>query len=147
MGLYETPISQNRSKTTAFLSRYETLCRAVAAVQKWSDGRSRRVPKAREGGEHERRYYSPLVSGVWGVSPRKYLNFGCFYVRFKWDFYAFGTRLQPYWSRSFASKDISCHMRNRMLDKIVFELHDFFSTARFFDIIPSMFLQVLAKYF
>ena len=100
-------------------------------IQKWSDGRSHRVPKAREGGEQERKYYSPLVRGVWGVSSRKYLNFGCFYVRFKWDFYAFGTRFQPYWSRSFANKDISCHMRNRMLDKIVFGQSQFFFYSTF----------------
>ena len=59
-------------------------------------------------------------------------------------------RLGPDFSR-FGHKDISCRMRNRMLDKIVFRQSHvflyFFSSSCFFDIISSMTLQVLAKYF
>ena len=40
----------------------------------------------------------------------------------------FGTKFQSFWSRSFARKDISCHARNRMLDKIVFRQSRFFFT-------------------
>ena len=29
------------------------------------------MPKAREGGEHERGMIHPLVRGVWGASPEK----------------------------------------------------------------------------
>ena len=59
--------------------------------------------------------------------------------------------LGPDFSR-FGHKDISCRVRNRMLDKIVFRqshdfFFDFFSSACFFDIISSMSPQVLAKYF
>ena len=43
------------------------------------------------------------------------MNFERFYVRFKWGF----MRLGPDFSR-FGHKDISCRVRNRMLDKIVF---------------------------
>ena len=45
---------------------------------------------------------------------------------------------------------ISCRMRNQMLDKIVFrqsQVNLLFSSACFFDIISSMYPQVLAKYF
>ena len=63
------------------------------------------------------------------------------------DFYAFWTRFPSFWSRSFARKDISCHARNPMLDKIVFRqsrfFYFFFSTACFFDIISPMSPQVL----
>ena len=57
----------------------------------------------------------------------------------------------PDFSR-FGHKDISCRVRNRMLDKIVFrQSHDlffyFFYSACFFDIISSMSPKVLAKYF
>ena len=58
-------------------------------------------------------------------------------------------RLGPDFSR-FGHKDISCRVRNRMLDKIVFKhshvlfFFYFFSSACFFDIISP---QVLAKYF
>ena len=54
-------------------------------------------------------------------------------------------RLGPDFSR-FGHKDISCRVRNRMLDKIVFRqsrgfFYFFFSSACFFDIISSMFPQ------
>ena len=66
-------------------------------------------------------------------------------------FYAFGTGFKSFWSQSFARKDISCRMRNQMLDKIVFrQSHVVFFTfflQLFFDIISSMYPQVLAKYF
>ena len=39
---------------------------------------------------------------------------------------AFGTIFQSFWSQSFARKDISCHARNEMLDKIVFRQSRFF---------------------
>ena len=62
-------------------------------------------------------------------------------------------RLGPDFSR-FGHKDISCCVRNRMLDKIVFRqshvvFFTFFSSACFFDITcnSSMSPQVLAKYF
>ena len=60
--------------------------------------------------------------------------------------------LGPDFSR-FGHKDISCRVRNRMLDKIVFRqshayfFYIFFSSACFVDIISSMLPQVLAKYF
>ena len=50
----------------------------------------------------------------------------------------------------FARKDISCRMKNQMLHKIVFRQTQFillFSSACFFDIISSMYPQILAKYF
>ena len=60
-------------------------------------------------------------------------------------------RLGPDFSR-FGHKDISCRVRNRMLDRIVSRqsrivFFTFFSSACFFDIISSMSPQVLAKYF
>ena len=63
----------------------------------------------------------------------------------------FFMRLGPDFSR-FGHKDISCRVRNRRLDKLVFKhshvcLFYFFSSACFFDIISSMSPQVLAKYF
>ena len=64
----------------------------------------------------------------------------------------FFIRLRPDFSR-FGHKDISCRVRNRMLDKIVFTdshmllFFTFFSSACFFDIISSLSPQVLAKYF
>ena len=40
------------------------------------------MPKAREGGEHEKGINPPLVRGVLGPPPRKILNFEHLYVRF-----------------------------------------------------------------
>ena len=40
-------------------------------ILKWSGGGSHRVPKAREGGEHERGIIPPLVRGVLGGLPRE----------------------------------------------------------------------------
>ena len=60
--------------------------------------------------------------------------------------------LGPDFSR-FGHTDISCRVRNRMLDKIVIRqshvvfFYFFFHSACFFDIISSMSPQVLAKYF
>ena len=68
---------------------------------------------------------------VGGPPPRKFLNFERFYVRFKGVF----MRLGPDFSR-FGHKDISCHVRNRMLDKIVFRQSNVFYYFYFF----SMFL-------
>ena len=51
-------------------------------------------------------------------------------------------RLGPDFSH-FGHKDISCRVRNRMRDQLV----TFFLQHVFFDIISSMFQQVLAKYF
>ena len=61
-------------------------------------------------------------------------------------------RLGPGFSHAFffTTIDISWGARNRMLNKIVFRKTRFFllfSSARFFDIISSLFPQVLAKYF
>ena len=63
--------------------------------------------RAREGD------YSPLVRGVWGPPPRKVL--GASMCVFNGIFMCSG----PDFSR-FGHKDISCLVRNRMLDKIVF---------------------------
>ena len=63
----------------------------------------------------------------------------------------FSMRLGPDFS-CFGHKDMSCHVRNRMLDKIAFRQSHvvffllFFSSACFFDIISSMSPQVLAKF-
>ena len=56
--------------------------------------------------------------------------------------------LGPDFSR-FDHKDISCRVRNRMLDKIVFRQSHVFViySACFFGIISSMSPQVLATYF
>ena len=64
-------------------------------------------------------------------------------------FNGFFMRLGPDFSR-FGHKYISCRVRNRMLDKIVFRQSHvvffyLFSSACFFDIISSMSSQVLAK--
>ena len=70
------------------------------------------------------------------------------YVRFYWFFMHFG----PDFSR-FGHKDISCCVKNQMLDKIVFRQSHvvvfcfLLFSACFFDIISSMSPQVLAKYF
>ena len=59
-------------------------------------------------------------------------------------FYAFGTGFKSFWSQTFARKDISCRMRNQMLDKIVFRQSRvilLLSSACFFDIISSMYPQ------
>ena len=66
-------------------------------------------------------------------------------------FNGFFMRLGPDFIR-FGHKDISCRVRNRMLDKIVLKhshvfFYTFFSSACFFDIISSMSSQVLTKYF
>ena len=65
-------------------------------------------------------------------------------------FYAFGTGFQSFWSQSFARKDISCRMRNQMLDKIVTRQSQvilLLSSAYFIGIISSMCPQAFAKYF
>ena len=63
------------------------------------------------------------------------------------EFYAFGTRFQSFWSHSFARKDISCHARNRMLDKIVFRQSRFFLlqhvSLTLFHLCPRRFWKVL----
>ena len=86
------------------------------------------MPKARERGEHKRGMIPPLVKGVWvGGLPRETVG-------------------------RFGHKDISYHVRNRMLEKNCFQtftcfFFTFFSSACFFDIISSMSPQVLAKNF
>ena len=73
------------------------------------------MPKAREG-ESTRGGLLPLsLGGFWGPPPSTFLNFEHFYVPFNWGF----VHLGPDFSR-FGHKDISCRVRNRMLDKIVF---------------------------
>ena len=71
------------------------------------------MPKAREG-ESMRGGLFPLSLGGFGGPPREilFLNFERFYVRFNGGF----LRLGPDFSR-FGHKDISCRVRNRMLDK------------------------------
>ena len=110
--------------------------------QKWSGGRNQRVPNAREGD------HSPYRKGGLGVSPEKNFEFWALLCAFLMGFFAFGTRFQLFWSRSFARKDIFCHARNQMQDKIVFRQSRFlFSTACFFDIISSMSPQGLESTF
>ena len=102
--------------------------------------RLHRVPKTREGG------LIPLLTGGFRGSPPSFFLILGASMCVLMGFYAFGTRFQSFWSRSFARKDISCHVRNRMLDKIVFRQSRFFllfSTACFFDIISPMSPQVL----
>ena len=66
-----------------------------------------------------------IVRWVWGALQRKFLNFERFYVRFNGVF----MRLGPDFSR-FGHKDISCRVRNRTRDKIVFrQLHVFFTVC------------------
>ena len=60
-------------------------------------------------------------------------------------FYAFGTRFQSFWSRSFARNDISRRVRTECWTKLFSDSH-FISIACFFDIISSMFPHVLEKY-
>ena len=99
----------------------------------------------------EREITPPLVRGVWGVSPpppEKKFEFWAFLCAFLMGFYAFRTRFQSFWSRSFARKEIFCHARNQMQDKIVFRQSRFlFFTACFFDIISSMSPQGLESTF
>ena len=99
--------------------------------------RLHRVQKTREGG------LIPLSTGGFRGSPQVFfLILGASMCVFNGGFYAFGTRFQSVWSRSFARKDISCHERNLMLDKIVFRqsrfFFYFFSKACFLDIISPM---------
>ena len=51
------------------------------------------MPKAREGGEHERGVIPPLVRGVWRTSPEIFfLILSAFMCVLMGVFYAFGTR-------------------------------------------------------
>ena len=43
-------------------------------IKKWSGGGSHRVPKAQEGESMRGGIIPPLVRGVWGPPPRKFLN-------------------------------------------------------------------------
>ena len=72
------------------------------------------MPKAREGREHERGEGGSL--GGFGGLPRE--NF-CFLSASMCVFNGGFLRLGPDYSR-FGHKDISCRVRNRILDKIVF---------------------------
>ena len=57
-------------------------------------------------------------------------------------FYAFGTRFQAFWLQS--RKDISCRVRNKMLDKIVFRQSQFFIFfLQHFIYVPAGFGKVL----
>ena len=60
-------------------------------------------------------------------------------------FNAFGTRLQSLWIMFFARKDFPCGVRNRMQNKILFRQLRFspFSSARYFDISPQVFVRGL----
>ena len=105
--------------------------------------------KAQEG-ESTRGGLFSLSLGAFGgppPPPQKFLNFERFYVRFNRVF----MRLRPDFSR-FGHKDISCRVRNRMLDKIVFRqshvvFFTFIYSSYFFYITLSMSPQVLAKHF
>ena len=58
------------------------------------------------------------LGGFGGPPPRKFSVLLC---AFSMGIYAFGTRFQSFWSQSFARKDISCCVRNRMLHKNCFQ--------------------------
>ena len=77
-----------------------------------------RALKTREGG------LIPLWTGDFRGSPPFFLILGasmCVLMGFiLMGFFVFGTSFQSFWSRSFARKDITCHARNLMLDKICF---------------------------
>ena len=99
------------------------------------------MPKAREGG-----LILLSAGGLRGPPPKSFLNFERFLVRFNgglclWD--------QSFWSRSFVRKDISCHAKNQMLDKIVFSHIFFFHfflqhfSLTLFHLCPSRFWKVL----
>ena len=106
--------------------------------------RLHRVPKTREGG------LIPLSTGGFRGSPPSFFffNLGALMCVLM-VFYAFGTRFQSYWSQSFARKDISCHVRNRMLDKIVIRQSRFFYfflqhvSLTLFHLCPCRFWKVL----
>ena len=119
-------------------------------IQKWSGWRSHRMPMAREGGEHERGDYSPSRQGGLGVLLREnFWIFGTSMCVFK-GVYAFETRFQSFLPRSFARKDISCHTRNRMLDKLVFRQSWFFFNFFYSTFLWHYFIYVPAgfgKYF
>ena len=84
-----------------------------------------------------------MPKGLW-ASPEIFLILSASMCAFNGVF----MRLGPDFS-CFGHKDISCRVRNRMLDKIVFRQSHvvYFFTFCFFDIISSMSPQVLAKYF
>ena len=50
------------------------------------------MPKARDGGEHERGNIPPLVRGVWGASADNFFEFLALLCAFLTGLYAFGTR-------------------------------------------------------
>ena len=80
------------------------------------------VPKTRDGG------LIPRSTGGLGGLPQVFLKILGASMCVLMGFYAFGTRFQSFWWQSFARKDISCHARNWMLDKIVFRQSQFFFT-------------------
>ena len=79
--------------------------------------RLHQVPKTRDGG------LIPLSTGGFRGYPPMFLGASMCVLM---GIYAFRTRFQSFWPQSFARKDISCHVRNRMLDKIVFRQSRFF---------------------
>ena len=104
--------------------------RAVAAYLKVV---RRMKPSSAEGTRGERTS-PPLVRGVWEPPPRNFLILSASMCAFNGVFMRFG----PYFSR-FGHKDVSCRVRNRMLDKIVFRQSHFFNIFFYF----SMFLLTL----
>ena len=115
------------TKYGCLAERIHVVYRAVAAYLKVVRRRKRSSAEGTRGGECERGMIPPLVRGVWGASPEKFLNFERFYVRFN----GFFMRLGPDFSR-LCHKDISCRMRNRMLDKILFKHSHVFFFFTFF---------------
>ena len=106
--------------------------------------RLHRVPKTREGG-----LIPSWQGGLRGLH-QVFFKFWALLCAFLMGFYAFRTRCQSFWSRSFATKDISCHARNQMLDKIVFRQSWFFFTfllqhvsLTLFHLCPRRFWKVL----
>ena len=104
-------ISIGKFRTLFFLRRENIACRAVAAYLKVV---RRRKPSSAEGtrGERAREGGRGSLGGFGGPPPRKLSASMCV---FNGGF----LRLGPDYSR-FGHKDISCRVRNRMLDKIVF---------------------------
>ena len=103
------------------------------------------MPKAREGD------YSLSHKGGLGGLPRDFFGILsasiCVFngVVCVWD-----RNLVVFGHNLLLEKIFYCRMRNQMLDKIVFRQSQvilLFSSACFFDIISSMYPQILAKYF
>ena len=123
---------------------------AVAAYLKVVRRRKSSSAEGAKGWEHERGIIPPIFFFFWGGGVEGIPWENCWILSasicvFNGLFMCLG----PDFSR-FGHKDISCRVRNRMLDKIIIVFRQsnvFFYSACFFDIISSMSPQVLPKYF